>query len=59
MREIMANITQGKGKYGVCVKYAGGGMTTWFYEDRVTRDRNFKRIKKEVTKQDKVSKQDR
>lgn len=52
----MTKHNEGNGEYGVQVKYAGGGTTTFYYETKQERDRNFSRIKKEVRKADKVSK---
>jgi hypothetical protein len=52
-------ISEGNGKYGVMVRYSGGGTTTYFFQDRAMRDKAFKRIKGEVTKDDKVMKKDR
>lgn len=55
----MTDYIEGSGKFGVKIKFAGGGSTTYYYEDKATQDRNFSRIKKEVTKNDKVSKKNR
>lgn len=55
----MKNIIEGAGNYGVVVKWSGGGTTTYYYQDDSTRNSAFKRIKKEVSKQDKVSKKNR
>ena len=55
----MTNIVDGSGKYGVFIKWNGGGTTTHFFPEKATRDSNFKRIKVEVGKQGRVSKKDR
>jgi hypothetical protein len=55
----MTNYIEGSGKYGVLVKWSQGGTTTYYYEDNVTRNRNFARIKSEVGSKEKVSKKNR
>lgn len=55
----MANIVEGKGKYGVLIKWGDGGTTTYYFEDKAVRNQRFSVIKGEVGGKDKVSKKDR
>lgn len=55
----MAKYAEGTGKFGVQVKYSGGGTSTFYFETKSERNTNFNRIKREVTSKDKVTKKDR
>jgi hypothetical protein len=53
------NISHGKGKYGVVVTWKEGGTTTYWSETKEKQTEEFKRVKRGLSYDHKVSKKNR